>query len=592
MRPLVFTFRLLAHAAPGLALGAVLAATPIPAFAQDPGTTGTPGTFATAAARQAADSLLRTLDRPDSPGLVAAVVEGGAISWQGAAGLANVSHQVPMTPETTINVGSTAKTLTAAAVVRLAHEGVLSLDDDVRTYLPELPDLGSPVTLRHLLSHTSGYREFLNALAVGGWRIEEADFVHPDEVLRVVQRQPALQNVPGASRNYNNTGFVLLARVVERVTDTPFEGWIRDRILAPLEMTNSHIRSTPGEVIPGAAYGYTPRTGGTGYLEARDVGAAVGAGALYTTVGDLARWMRVVSGEVEAWAPVMEEMSRPTLLTDGTPTAYGLGMEVDRKGGLRRIHHPGGDIAHRAHFAWFPELEAGIIVASNDGGFGGAPVEALTRIFFGDRMTGGTVAEGQVDARAGDATHPEETGAEAIVVSPDALGRLAGRYELEVQPGFVLAIRAGDQGLVAQATGQPPFPLTATSDSTFLLEAVGARLVFHADSALTLHQGGAALLARRVADPGPDAALDVFEGRYYSAEFETFYTVSARDGGLVMEHRRRDPVRLAPSGDGVFVGPFPFFRVTFERGEDGSVTGFLADAIRARDMRFERLPPP
>jgi len=584
MFTLPLPFRSLPAAPPGrlaAVLLAALGALPLPASAQAP---GPPGTFATAAARQAADSLLRSLDRPDAPGLVAAVVEGGSIAWQGAAGLANLSHRVPMTPETAINVGSTAKTLTAAAVVQLAQEGALSLDDDVRTHLPELPDLGTPVTLRHLLSHTSGYREFLNALAVGGWRIEEADFVHPDEVLRVVQRQPALQNAPGAAWNYNNTGFVLLARVVERVTGTPFEAWVRDRILDPLEMTNSHIRSVPGQVIPGAAYGYLPRPGGNGYMEARDVGAAVGAGAFYTTVGDLARWMRVVAGEVEDWAPVMEEMTQPTLLTDGTPTAYGLGMEVDREGGLRRIHHPGGDIAHRAHFAWFPELNAGIIVASNGGGGGGAPVAALTRIFFGDRMAGGAGEEG-----AEEEVHPDPAGSDAAPVSSDALARLAGRYELEVQPGFVLAIRPGEEGLVAQATGQPPFPLTATSDSTFLLEAVGARLVFHADSALTLHQGGAALLARRVAELDPAVALDDFEGRYYSAEFETFYTVAAREGELVMEHRRRDPVRLTPAGDSVFVGPFPFFRVTFQRGEDGSVTGFLADAIRARDLHFERV---
>ena len=567
----------------GLALVAIAVAPPPPLSAQDPAQDPrVPWTFATSAARQAADSLLRTLDRPDGPGLVAAVVEDGRITWQGAAGLANLSHRVPMTPQTPINVGSTAKTLTAAAVVQLVREGRLSLDDDVRLHLPELPDLGSPVTLRHLLGHTSGYREFLNALAVGGWRIEDADHVHPDEVIRVVQRQPALQNEPGAAWNYNNTGFVLLARVVERVTDTPFEAWIQGRILDPLEMTNSRFRTTPGQVIPGAACGYAPLPGGGGYLEAKDVGAAVGAGAFYTTVGDLARWMRVVAGEVEAWAPVMEEMTRPTILTDGSPTSYGLGMEVDREGGLRRIHHPGGDVAHRAHFAWFPDLEAGIIVASNDGGFTGAPVAALTRIFFGARMD---------DVRVADAPDTTKTGGDSPAASPTpaVLARLAGRYELEVQPGFVLAIRATGEGLMAQATGQPPFPLVATSDSTFLLEAVGARLVFHADSALTLHQGNAALLARRQLEVDAAGSLDAFEGRYYSHEFETFYTVVARGGELVMEHRRRDPVRLFPAGEGVFTGPFPFFRVTFQRKEDGTVTGFLADAIRARDMPFERV---
>jgi hypothetical protein len=209
-------------------------------------------------------------------------------------------------------------------------------------------------------------------------------------------------------------------------------------------------------------------------------------------------------------------------------------------------------------------------------------VAALTRIFFGARMEEGEVAKAPDSASAGDdppATRP----------APAVLARLAGHYELEVQPGFVLTIRATDHGLEAQATGQPPFPLVATSDSTFRLDAVGARLVFHADSALTLHQGGAALLARRQLEVGAAASLDAFEGRYYSHEFETYYTVVAREDELVMEHRRRDPIRLHPAGDGVFTGPFPFFRVTFQRDEEGNVKGFLADAIRARDLPFQRV---
>ncbi len=573
---------------PAALAGLLFLCAPLAAHASDD-----PGVGPTHRGLATADSILATLAGPGEPGVLAALVDEDGIRWSGAVGLANLSHGIPMTVETRINVGSTAKTLMGYALARLHLDGALSLDDDVRLHLPELPDLGSPVTLRHLLTHTSGYREFLNALAVGGWRLEDSDHVDAGEALRVVQRQPALQNEPGAEWNYNNTGYVILGHVVERVTGLPYTAWIEKEVFVPLGMTTSTFRLEPTRVITGAAYGYLPvATGDDGsapaWREGRDVGAAIGAGALYTTLGDLARWMLALTGSDPRWAEPFRLMTDPFVLTDGTSTTYGLGIEIDRFAGLPRIHHPGGDIGHQSHFAWFPEAGKGVIVVSNRGNFPGSSAGALARALLSEHLDDAS------DAGAAAPVAAEPPVSTDGAFPAEFLARLVGRYEVVVQSGFVLSIRLEEGVLVAQGPGQPAFSLAATADTSFVAELVGARFTFELDeegpaSSLTLHQGGQAFAAIRLDEDPAATDLAPYAGYFHSDEFETAYTVVVDGGALVLEHRRRAPVRLEHASGDLFTGPFPFLRVSFERNDEGIVTGFLADAARARDIRFLRM---
>jgi len=535
------------------------------------------------------DRIMAELDRDDAPGAIVAWVYAGEVAVERAYGMADLTHAVALTPRTPSNIGSTAKQFTAYAVARLAAEGRLALDDDVRRWLPELPELDAPVTLRHLLTHTSGYREFLNALAVGGWLLEEADFIEPREAFRVVERQPRLQNAPGSEWNYNNTGYVLLAHVIEAATDEPFAPWMRANVFGPLGMDSTWIRSHPGDLVPGRTQGYTP-LGGSVFRETADIGGAVGAGAVYTTAGDLARWMgHLARGTAEGAsgpeAEALREMTTRYVLSTGDTVGYGLGLELGTERGLRRVSHGGGDRAHRSHFAWYPELDQGLIVISNRGGLPGRVIGELTELFFGEAM------EAPVAAAAGAAVAPEPAG---VDLAPERFDEVAGRYELEAAPGFVLRFyREGDR-FMTQATGQPAFELTATSDSTFVLSVVEAGVTFHRDAegrvtGLSLHQNGNHP-ARRLEETASEIDLAPFAGRYFSEEFESVYTIAVEGGRLVAQHRRRGPVRLEQSGDDLFSGAFPLLQVRFERDEAGEVTGFRASAGRARDMWFGRIP--
>src|SRR5687767_10869575 len=171
--------------------------------------------------------------------------------------------------ETPTNIGSSTKQFTGFALALLASRGALSLSDDVRKHIPELKDFGKTITLRHLLTHTTGYREFINTLIIEGRQVLEGDYIAPDEVIKVINRQPTLQNEPGAEFNYNNSAFALATIVVERVTGRPFAEWMREEVFLPLGMTKTWVRANPGQIIPGRSNGYIPGEGG--FREVRDL---------------------------------------------------------------------------------------------------------------------------------------------------------------------------------------------------------------------------------------------------------------------------------------------------------------------------------
>ena len=517
----------------------------------------------------------------DVPGAVVAVVLGGEIVYQEAFGLADLAHGVPMTVDTRSNIGSTSKPFTAYAVGLLAERGALSLDDDVRDFVPELPDFGETVTLRHLLTHTSGYRDFLNLLLLaGGVDIQAGAPVSRDEVIRAVQNQPALQNTPGAEMMYNNTGFALAALVVERVTGEPFGDWMEANVFAPNGLTETVVPRDARAVVPRSAEGY--QRAESGWLRAPDsgAGAGIGAGGLYTTVGDLARWMAVLQTGGDH-PDVVRQMATPNVLPSGTVTDYGLGLFVDTLGGVARRGHGGGDMGHTSAFMLFPELDGGVIVLSNTPDRVEAMAEEIARAFFPDAWP--ALAEAEVDF-------------------DDALfDAYVGDYALDVRPDFVLSVRrAAGGGYETQATGQPAFAIKPLADTTFAPTAFEARLDFHRDPdgvvrALTLTQGQP-VRATRVEAATPTAAVTErldpapYLGRYYSDETETFFSVAEVDGALVLRHRRAgdDPLRRT---DGDAFRSRMLRGIAFERDASGAVTAFVMDAGgRARDIRFERVP--
>ncbi len=532
--------------------------------------------------RRLVDQLLAPWDRTNGPGAAVAVWRGGRTLFAKAYGMADLTFGVPFTVNTPTNIGSTSKQFTAFAVLLLAEQGKLSLDDDLRKHIPELPDLGKVVTVRHILTHTSGYREFLNALALTGRRLDRGDHIDRAEVISLVQRQPALQNDPGAEWNYNNTAFALAAVVVERISGLTFADFMAQNVFQPLGMRHTMVRPSPDHIVPGRADGYSPGENGT-WLSTRDLGGSTGAGGIYSTVGDLQIWAENLARPRVGTRAMVDQMMTPYTLTDGKSTGYGLGLSIDTQGPLKRVHHGGADRAHRSQLVYYPEIDAGLTVQSNDAGFN----------------------SGIAFRRAAAFSRPELEVKPAAAAPFDPAGFVAsrfddfvGRYALDAQPAFVLTFSRNGDSLFTQATGQPRFPIFPTSDSTFALRVVEASVTFHRGgdgrvNAATLHQGGVNQRATRLAgEPAPRWAptadqLRGFEGRFFSEELETFYTVVLKEGALVLEQRRLDPVTLRAGAVDTFAGGN--VTVSFERDRNGHVIGFYLSNVRTRNVRFERL---
>lgn len=508
----------------------------------------------------------------DTPGAVVGVVRGGELVFVRGYGAADLTHGVPFHPDTPTNIGSTSKQFTGFALALLASRGALSLDDEVRTYIPELPDFGKPITVRHLLSHTTGYREFVNTLIVAGRQVLQSDYIGPDEMIEVVQRQTALQNEPGGEFNYNNTGFSLATRVVEKVTGRTFAEWMRDEVFLPLGMTRTWVRVSPGQIIPGRSMGHIPGEGG--FQEVRDLHAAQGAGGIYTTSSDIARWMRNFKTAELGGPEVIQALTTPYTLTNGESTNYGLGLFLDTNRGLRRWQHGGNDIAHSSTFIYYPDLDAGYIVFSNYQGVPGGIAGTVAEAFFGEHMD-------LVEQAAG------------VNVPAATLRRYVGRYEMTTLGGLMVSVELEGQQLRIQVAGQPATTLTPTSDTTFAVEGAPARVTFHRDGGeiaerVTFHQNGDHP-GRRMVEDRPAVDLASFEGRYFSEELETFYELRMEEDRLVMRHRRFGTVTLTHTEGDTFSGTLPVTQVVFRRDGQGRITGFHAGNGRARDIWVQKV---
>lgn len=295
---------------------------------------------------------------------------------------------------------------------------------------------------------------------------------------------------------------------------------------------------------------------------------------MYTTPGDIARWMRNFETAELGGPEVIRELTTPYTLTDGESTNYGLGLFIDTNRGLRRWQHGGNDIAHSSTFIYYPDLDAGYVVFSNYQGVPGGISGVVAEAFFGEHME-------PVERPAG------------VNVPVATLRRYEGRYELTTMGNLIVEVELEGQQLRVQVAGQPATPLVPISDTTFSVEGAPARVSFHRDGGdsaarITFHQDGDHP-GRRLEEDRVAVDLATFEGRYFSEELETFYELRVEDGSLVIHHSRFGRAVLTHSEGETFAGTMPVTQVVFDRDEQGRVTGFHAGNGRARDIWFQKV---
>jgi CubicO group peptidase (beta-lactamase class C family) len=277
--------------------------------------------------------------------------------------MANLEHSVPISASTVFDLGSTSKQFTAACIGLLVQQGKLSLDDDVRRFLPELRDYGTPITVRHLLHHTSGLRDYLELFLIAGRKTE--DWTTRAQALAMIARQKQLNFQPGERHLYSNSGYFLLAQIVERASGTSMAKFAEREIFAPLGMRDTHVHEDHTLLVPARATGYSPREGGFG-IDMSDF-EQTGDGAVMTTVADLAKWDRNFTTQQVGGDQLQRFLHEHGRLNDGSELPYCSGLVVDTFRGLERVSHGGAWAGYRAQLIRFPKHGLSVMCLTNLG---------------------------------------------------------------------------------------------------------------------------------------------------------------------------------------------------------------------------------
>jgi CubicO group peptidase (beta-lactamase class C family) len=397
------------------------------------------------------DNLVEGLEQPDAPGCVVGVVEDGALRYTNAYGIAYLDHMIPITPETVFDVGSVSKQFTAAAVVLAARSGALSLDDDIRQWLPEFPDYGTPITIRHLLHHTSGLRDHLQLFAIADATIES-----DAEVMAMIARQRGVNFPPGTAHLYSNSGYFLLAQIVERATGLTLAEYADREIFTPLGMHDTHVHDDQGRIVRRRAWGYGPVDGGFRMGFPRRAGT-VGGGGVYSTVPDLARWVAALLHDGVGGAGFTEAMLTSGTLASGDPVPYAAGLSLGQHRGFRTVFHGGSSVGFRAGVVNIPEVETSAIVLCNLSrmdALGGA--FTVADIVLGDRF-GPVTTTATGDARP-DRNAPPAT---FLTLTASELAEYEGYYySPELDHGYEFTATDGDLALLRLKGPMPFAPIT------------------------------------------------------------------------------------------------------------------------------------
>jgi len=297
-----------------------------------------------------------------TPGCTVGVAMDGRPVLQKAYGMADLEHDVPLTPESILETGSVAKQFTAAAVLLLAREGKLSLDDPVRKYIPELPDYGAPLTIRHMLTHTSGLRDWGSLYGIAGMPRTSRTFTQA-YVLDMLSRQKSLNFTPGTNWSYTNSGYNLAAMIVSRVSGESFPEFTRKRIFEPLEMTHTSWRDDFERIVKGRAIAYEER-GGT-FRQNMPFEDAYGNGGMLTTVGDLLKWNRNFQFSKVGDSEFRRIEQTPGTFNDGKPHHYALGLAIGKHRGIDEVSHGGSTAGYTTFLARYPSFAIDVAVLCN-----------------------------------------------------------------------------------------------------------------------------------------------------------------------------------------------------------------------------------
>jgi len=517
------------------------------------------------------DKLFETWDSTVSPGVSLAIIHNGEIIYKRGYGMANLEHNVPITSETVFRIGSTSKQFTAACIAILSLQGKLSFDDDIRKYIPELPAYDKPITVSHLVHHTSGIRDYLGLAYLAGK--SEDDFYTPEDSVAMIARQKGLNFVPGDEHLYSNSGYFLLGVLVSRASGKSLNTFAQEHIFKPLGMKNTHFHDDYTMIVKKRADGHSKSENGFKILNTTL--NHVGDGGVFTTVEDLYLWDQAFYND-KLGKELMDLMLQKGVFNDGKKLEYAFGLNVGQYRGLKLIAHGGAFVGFRADMIRFPEEKFSVICLANLASINPSNLcRQVADIYLADKFT--------------EEKSPEKAAASMtpVTLTLDELKNKAGKY-IDEEESFIADISLKDDTLIAEAMGMS-FPLIPISQSKFISkdapleimieflpaedEAIKAKLTVEGDREIPL---------TKIPELAPltSKQLQAYAGSYYNDELPATYILVVEEGELLFKHRNapEEPFKLIDK-DKFLSG---YGKVEFIRGKGKKITGFSLDAGRVR----------
>lgn len=486
-------------------------------------------------------------------------------------------------PTTPFHVASLSKQFTAAAVLLLAEQGKLSLEDDVRKYIPELPDFGVTIRIRHLLRHTSGLPEQWGLLQLAGWRYS-TDLITDADVMSLVTRLKDLNFPPGSEYLYSNTGFTVLGQIVKRVSGQSLRRFTTRNIFEPLGMKSTHFRDDHAEIIRAEAFGYVPMEENNTFRLAVTNFDTVGAASLYTTVEDLAKWDENFYSPKIGGPDFARKMTQTEKLTSGETNPYALGLEISNYRGLPTVEHAGTDLGYRSNFIRFPQQHFSVV--------------CLCNTTANPTMLNRKVADLYLAANLKEAVPATTNEEDSVRLSPEKLAGKDGFYRLR-NGGLVMRIVSED-GMLQVAEDEERRPLIADHEGHFLLPSVGLPSIIRFEPAEGRAQQ---LLIESLIDPQqiwdrlPEFTLRSggereYAGSYFSDELDAVYRVEDKGGNLALKRFKYPGQALTPVIRDLFSfrldPPSQVGVIEFMRDSSGHLSGMTLTTRRVRHLKFSR----
>lgn len=528
---------------------------------------------------QKVDDLFKQWNNPELPGCAVAVVKEGKFIYKRTFGAANLDYNIPITSSTLFNIGSMSKQFTAASIALLAEQGKLSLDDDINKYLPEMPHYAEPITIRHLIHHTSGLRDYLNLIALKG---DDSDNIYTyRSILSILSKQKGLNFKPGEKFLYSNSGYTLMAIIIERVSGKTLRKFQEENIFKPLGMKNTQLYDNRHEPIKNRASGYLPNPDKSFSVRASmfDLG---GDGGILSTIEDLQLWDQNFYEPKVGNKEFLSLITTPGKFNSGEKSEYAFGLFVSEYRGLPIIEHSGVISGFRSGMYRFPNQKFTVTMLCNNSGISPNPlIRKIADIYLAVDFKP-SVSENKDSAIS--------TG--EFKLSEAELSQLAGLYA-NIETGQTINLHVKDGKIAYSANQKDEFVFMPIAEKRLRMADVPDKVemkYFKTAVGLELEvkvNNGNTIRYKAVKKPFDSAQkLAEYVGTYYSEELETHYVISLRNDKISIKPEKGDEMSLIARYEDFFAMLVGSVNLSFFRSKKGKPEGFLLNSSRAKGIKF------